>query len=142
MSILTTNDVLTDMRFFDDWESRYQYIIDLGHELEPLQETQHTSDRMVKGCQSNVWLEAQQKDGLIHLIVDSDALIVRGLLALVLAAYNYKTAEEISNFDIDGYFQELDLERHLSLTRGNGLRSIVAKIRAFAASILADKYFK
>lgn len=140
MSTLTTADILDDMAFFDDWESRYRYIIDLGRELPVMEEVLHTPNRMVKGCQSNVWMDARVNGEKLHFIVDSDAHIVRGLLALVLAAYNDKTAEEISNFDIDGYFQQLDLERHLSLIRGNGLRAIVAKIRALAAAVLADNY--
>ncbi|MDF1643249.1 MAG: SufE family protein [Pseudomonadales bacterium] len=140
MSTLTTADILDDMAFFDDWESRYGYIIDLGRELPAMDEALHTPSRMVKGCQSNVWLDAQINGEKLHFIVDSDAHIVRGLLALVLAAYNDKTAKEISDFDIDGYFKQLDLERHLSMTRGNGLRAIVAKIRAIAAAVLADNY--
>ncbi len=140
MSTLTTADILDDMAFFDDWESRYRYIIDLGRELPVMEEVLHTPNRMVKGCQSNVWMDAQVNGEKLHFIVDSDAHIVRGLLVLVLAAYNDKTAEEISNFDIDGYFQQLDLEHHLSLIRGNGLRAIVAKIRALAAAVLADSY--
>ena len=140
MSTLTTVDILNDMAFLDDWESRYRYIIDLGRELPVMAEELHTPSRMVKGCQSNVWMDTQVNDKKLYFIVDSDAHIVRGLLALVLAAYDDKTAEEISNFDIDGYFQQLDLERHLSLIRGNGLRAIVAKIRALAAAVLADKY--
>lgn len=140
MSTLTTTDILDDMAFFDDWESRYRYIIDLGRELPAMDPALHTPSRMVKGCQSNVWMEAQVVGNKLHFIIDSDAYIVRGLLVLLLAAYNNKTAEDISNFDIDSYFQQLDLERHLSLTRGNGLRAIVAKIRALAAAVRADNY--
>jgi cysteine desulfuration protein SufE len=117
-------------------------IIDLGRELPPMDEALHTSDRLVKGCQSNVWLEVRPQAGKLCFIVDSDAHIVRGLLALVMAVYNNKTADEISGFDIDGYFQQLDLHRHLSPTRGNGLRLIVAKIRTIAAAMLADKYLQ
>lgn len=140
MSTLTTADILDDMAFFDDWESRYQYIIDLGRELPAMDPTLHTPSRMVKGCQSNVWMDIQVVEDKLHFVMDSDAYIVRGLLTLLLAAYNDKTAEDISNFDVDGYFKQLDLERHLSLTRGNGLRAIVAKIRALAAAIRADNY--
>lgn len=128
-----TDDILEDLEFFDDWEDRYKYIIDLGKSLQDMGESLHTPDRLVKGCQSSVWLEVLPEGDHLRFLVDSDAVIVRGLLALVMAAYNGKTAAEISAFDIDGYFQKLDLERHLSPTRGNGLRSIVAKIRAIAA---------
>ena len=140
MSALTTADILDDMAFFDDWESRYQYIIDLGRELPAMDKSLHTPDRLVKGCQSNVWLDTRQRSGRLHFTVDSDAHIVRGLLALIMAAFNHKTAEEIGNFDIDKYFEQMDLERHLSPTRGNGLRQVVAKIRAIAAAARAETY--
>ena len=107
----------------------------MGRELAPLADDLHTEDRLVKGCQSNVWLESKNTAGVFEFTVDSDAVIVRGLLALVMAAYNGRTAAEILAFDIDAYFGELDLERHLSPTRGNGLRAIVAKIKGLAAQV-------
>ncbi|GAB2191125.1 SufE family protein [Sessilibacter sp. MAH2] len=134
MSDLNTDEIIDDLGFFDDWEERYKYIIDLGRELETMPDALKTTDRLVKGCQSNVWLETQVNDGIFHFLVDSDAVIVRGLLALVLAAFNRKSAQAILDFDIDNYFGQLDLERHLSPTRGNGLRAIVAKIKATAAA--------
>ena len=96
-----------------------------------------TPERLVKGCQSNVWLDVQLAEFALSFTVDSDAHIVRGLLALVMAAYNDKSAADIVTFDIDGYFQQLDLERHLSPTRGNGLKAIVARIQAIAKAALA-----
>jgi cysteine desulfuration protein SufE len=134
---LNTDEILEDLEFFDDWEERYKYIIDLGKELEPMDQALQTADRLVKGCQSNVWLDVNSDGAEIHFTVDSDAVIVRGLLALVMAAFNNKTAEAILAFDIDGYFQQLDLERHLSPTRGNGLKAIVAKIQNIAQAVAA-----
>lgn len=128
----TTEEILEDIEFFDDWEERYKYIIDLGKALEPFPEELHTPERLVKGCQSNVWIEVKSEAGVLNFIVDSDAVIVRGLLAVVMAAFNRKTPQQILAFDIDGYFADLDLENHLSPTRGNGLRSIVARIKAIA----------
>ncbi|WP_317931007.1 SufE family protein [Halioxenophilus sp. WMMB6] len=136
MSNLNTEEIIDDLSFFDDWEERYKYIIDLGRELPAMAPELHTDDRLVKGCQSSVWLESQVNNGVYDFVVDSDAVIVRGLLALVLAAYNHKSAAEITSFDIDNYFTTLDLERHLSPTRGNGLRAIVGKIRAMAKQAL------
>lgn len=135
MSLPTTAEIIDDISFFDDWEERYKYIIDLGKDLPAMDASLQTPERLVKGCQSNVWMDVQPVDGKLHFVVDSDAVIVRGLLALVLAAYDDKTAAEIRSFDIDQYFQQLDLERHLSPTRGNGLRAIVAKIQAIAAAV-------
>ncbi len=137
MALATTAEILEDLDFFDDWEERYKYIIDLGRELPAMDDALHTADRLVKGCQSNVWLELRAEQGRLQFLVDSDALIVRGLLALVMAAYNDKTPAEIDNFDVNAYFQQLDLERHLSPTRGNGLRAIVAKIQTIAKASLA-----
>lgn len=128
----TTEEILEDIEFFDDWEERYKYIIDLGKALESFPEELHTPERLVKGCQSNVWIEVKSEAGVLNFIVDSDAVIVRGLLAVVMAAFNRKTPQQILAFDIDGYFADLDLENHLSPTRGNGLRSIVARIKAIA----------
>lgn len=138
MALPTTEDVLEDLAFFDDWEERYKYIIDLGKALSPMAENLHTTERMVKGCQSNVWVDVQFEAGKLIFVVDSDAVIVRGLLAVVMAAYNDRTPAEISAFDVDSYFQELDLERHLSPTRGNGLRAIVGRIQAIANAAQAS----
>lgn len=137
MSLPTTEEIIDDISFFDDWEEKYKYIIDLGKSLPAFDETWRTPERLVKGCQSNVWIQpgsAQnaEKGEVLTFSVDSDAVIVRGLLGLVMAAYNEKTPAEILAFDIDEYFSELDLERHLSPTRGNGLRSIVGRVQAIA----------
>lgn len=134
MSQLNTEEIIDDIGFFDDWEERYKYIIDLGKELSAMDESLRTNSRLVKGCQSSVWLEVIRENGQFRFLVDSDAVIVRGLLALVMAAYDQKTPQEIVAFDIDGYFEALDLERHLSPTRGNGLRAIVAKIKLLAVT--------
>lgn len=132
MSLPTTADILDDLAFFDDWEERYKYIIDLGRDLPAMDDALKTDSRKVVGCQSSVWLDVREEAGLWHFLVDSDAIIVRGLLALVMAAFDSKSPAQILHFDVDGYFQQLDLERHLSPTRGNGLRAIVAKIQTLA----------
>lgn len=135
MSLVSTREILDDLDFFDDWEERYKYIIDLGKDLPEMSVELHTQDRLVKGCQSNVWLDVNIDDAQLYFIVDSDAIIVRGLLALVMAAFNAKTPAQIIEFDIEEYFKALDLEQHLSPTRGNGLRAIVAKIQAIAKAV-------
>lgn len=125
----SSTEITDDLAFFDDWEERYQYIIDLSKQLPVLSDEERTDDRLVKGCQSSVWLQTDVNQDKLHFSADSDAIIVRGLLVLVLAAYQDRTAQEILAFDIDKYFKDLDLERHITVTRGNGLRSIVGKIR-------------
>ncbi|WP_290653690.1 SufE family protein [Idiomarina sp.] len=128
----STEEIIDDLEFLDDWEQRYQYIIDLGKALPGLPEEQHRDEYRVRGCQSNVWLISEQKDGKLLFHVDSDAVIVQGLLTLVMAAYDDKTPAQILEFDIDGYFNRLDLENHITPTRGNGLRAIVGKIQDIA----------
>ncbi len=132
MSLPGSQEIIDDLAFFDDWEQRYQYIIDLRKSIPGLPDDEKTPDKLVKGCQSSVWLESRVENGLVKFSVDSDAVIVQGLLALVMAAYNNKTPRQILDFDVDAYFAELDLERHITPTRGNGLRAIVAKIQALA----------
>lgn len=134
MALPAVDEILDDLAFFDDWEERYKYIIDLGRDLPPMDASLRTSERLVKGCQSNVWIDVGTADGRLQFVVDSDAVIVRGLLALVMAAYNDKSPADILAFDVDAYFRQLDLERHLSPTRGNGLRAIVGRIQAVAGA--------
>ncbi|WP_339842690.1 SufE family protein [uncultured Halopseudomonas sp.] len=131
---VTSDDIIDTLSFFDTWEDRYKYIIDLGRELPPLDEAQRSDDHIVRGCQSQVWLVGHEKDGRLYFDADSDAFIVKGLLAVVLAAYNGKTPEEIRDFDIEQYFAELNLLKHLSMTRGNGLKAMVKRIQQSAES--------
>ncbi|SFQ86493.1 cysteine desulfuration protein SufE [Halopseudomonas formosensis] len=126
---VTSDDILDSLSFFDSWEDRYKYIIDLGRELPPLAEQARVEQNMVRGCQSQVWLTSRNEGGRLYFDADSDAFIVKGLLAVVLAAYNGRTPEEILAFDIEDYFSRLNLLKHLSVTRGNGLRAMVKRIR-------------
>jgi cysteine desulfuration protein SufE len=132
---LTAEDVAEALSFFDGWEERYGYIIDLGRQLPALPAELKREDLLVRGCQSQVWLLPSLREGRIHLRIDSDALIVRGLIALVLTAYEGRTPAEVLDFDIEGWFARLDLLKHLSPTRGNGLRAMVARIRDYARSV-------
>jgi len=129
---ISADDILDTLGFFDSWEDRYKYIIELGRELPPMAADLHTEDRLVRGCQSQVWIDTRMEQGRLQLAVDSDAFIVKGLLGLVLAAYNNKAPADILDFDIDAYFAQLDLLRHLSPTRGNGLRAVVQRIQDIA----------
>ena len=126
-------DIVDTLSFFDSWEDRYKYIIDLGKELPDMADELKTEDRLIRGCQSQVWLEHERSGDRFEFQADSDAFIVKGLLGVVLSAYNNRSAEEIQAFDIDQYFEELELLRHLSPTRGNGLRAMVQRIRDIAA---------
>jgi cysteine desulfuration protein SufE len=126
---VSTDDIIDSLGFFDNWEERYKYIIDLGKELPPMPESFRTEEFLVRGCQSQVWLVDEIHDGRLFFQADSDAFIVKGLLGVVLAAFNGKTPGEILAFDVDGYFGQLDLLQHLSSTRGNGLKAMVKRIK-------------
>jgi len=129
---ISSDDIKDTLGFVDSWEERYKYIIDLGKDLPALPEDKRTEDRLVRGCQSQVWIDEQMEGDRVQLAVDSDAFIVKGLLCIILAAFNNKTPQEILDFDIEGYFEELELMNHLSATRGNGLRAMVARIQDIA----------
>jgi cysteine desulfuration protein SufE len=122
--------------FFDSWEDKYRFVIELGKDLPTLDDSEKIDNNLIRGCQSQVWLVAayNPRDHSLKLQIDSDAHIVRGLIAIVLAAYDRHTPEEILAFDIEGLFAELELLGHLSQTRGNGLRAMVAKVREVAQS--------
>ena len=137
-SSITSDDIVDTLGFFDSWEDRYKYIIDLGKEIPQLPDALRTEDRLVRGCQSQVWMDIDERDGLLTIAVDSDAFIVKGLLGVVLAAFNNKTPADILDFNMDSYLDSLDLLRHLSPTRGNGLRAMVDRINDYAATVQAS----
>ena len=128
------DDIRSSFVFFDDWEDRYRFLIDLGRAVAPLPERERIDANLVRGCQSKVWLVTRYDADAdrLALAIDSDAHIVRGLAAVVLAAFNGQSPRAIAEFNMEGLFEELALLRHLTPTRGNGLRAMVAKIRAIA----------
>lgn len=130
-STTTDEDIVDTLSFFEDWEERYGYIIELGKELPPYPEALHTEEHIVRGCQSQVWLhiEMDEASGKMLLFLDSDAIIVRGLAAIVAAALNQKTPQEIVDYDMQSYFAKIDLLKHLSPTRGNGIQAMVERIK-------------
>jgi len=134
-SEITPEEILDTLGFFDDWEERYKYIIDLGKQLPAIDDSKKTEVYLLRGCQSQVWIDSQQIDGKLYFEVDSDAHIVRGLLAVVLSAYNNKTPAEVLAFDIDNFFAQVDLVKHLSPTRGNGLTAMVKRIQQTAQQL-------
>jgi cysteine desulfuration protein SufE len=132
----TLEDVLDGFELLDDWEERYAFIIDLGKQLPAFPEEARVEENYVHGCQSQVWLihHYDEASGRLYLLIDSDAMIVRGLAAIILVALNGKTPRDLLATDIDELFEQLDLFRHISPTRGNGLRAMVGKIRDIAAA--------
>ena len=125
-------ELTENFELLDSWEDRYRYIIELGEQLEPLPDEFRNEEWKVKGCQSQVWLVPQKKDGRIYFFGDSDAMIVKGLIAITLMIYSGKTAEEIKAVEVERIFGRLNLQEHLSPSRRNGLQAMTDKIKFYA----------
>ena len=129
------DEIIDEFSGFSDWMDKYSYIIEMGNALPPIDERHKTPDNIIEGCQSRVWLNAEYSDGKIHFAADSDAIIVRGLIAVVLTIFKDKTPAEIAAFSLDDIFARLGLEEHLSPSRRNGLLSMIEKIRFYASHL-------
>ena len=132
------DNIKTTFAFFDDWEDKYRFLIDLGKSVPVLSSELRIAENLVRGCQSQVWLLGEYDAGQhrLRLQIDSDAHIVRGLIAILLATFDERSPNEIVDYDIEHLFKELDLLNHLSVTRGNGLRALVKRINNTASSYL------
>jgi SufE protein probably involved in Fe-S center assembly len=131
-------DLAQEFDFLDDWEDRYRYVIDLGRELAPLTDAERSEANKVRGCASQVWLVTEpQPDGSVIFRGDSDAHIVRGLIAVLLRLFSGKRPENILAFDPKAAFDRLGLSGHLSAQRSNGLASMAARIRRDAEALAA-----
>ncbi|PKF51494.1 cysteine desulfurase sulfur acceptor subunit CsdE [Enterovibrio nigricans] len=126
---ITTDVILSQMANCRSWEDKYRVVIQLGKKLPVLSEAQKMHSLNVPGCESKVWLSVQEKENLYYFSADSDARIVKGLLAIVLAAVEGKTREDIQSFQFDDYFKSMDLIHHLSESRSNGMYAIIEQIR-------------
>lgn len=125
------DEVIEEFSDFDDWMDRYQLLIDLGNEQEALDNKYKTESNLIDGCQSRVWLQADYVDGLLHFSVESDALIVKGIVALLIRVLDGHTPQEI--LDAELYFiDRIGLRDHLSPTRSNGLLAMIKQIKAYA----------
>lgn len=135
---MSLDTLMEDFALFDDWEERYRYIIELGNNLEPLSEAEHNEQNKVQGCVSQVWLVSSSEGDQMHIRGDSDAHIVRGLVAILLDLYAGKTVGEIAAFDAEDAFARLGLGDHLTPQRSNGFYAMVQRIRNDAAATSAD----
>lgn len=125
------DEVIEEFSDFTDWMDKYQMLIDLGNELKPLDPKYKTEDNLIDGCQSRVWLQADMRDGLLYFSAESDALIVKGIIALLIRVLSGHTPQEI--LDADLYFiDRIGLKDHLSPTRSNGLLAMIKQIRVYA----------
>ena len=127
----TQDEIIEEFSIFDDWMDKYGYLIELGNSLQPLDEKYKTPSNLIEGCQSRVWIHADYKDGKIHFEAESDAVIVKGIVALLLRVLSDRTPDEILNADL--YFiEKIGLKEHLSPTRSNALVSMVKQMRLYA----------
>lgn len=126
--------IVREFNLFQDWTDRYEHIINLGKKLPPIDEVNRVEENKVHGCQSQVWLHAEKQGDIIHFQADSDALIVKGLIALLLRVYNDRTASDILQTD-PTFITKIGLDRHLSPTRANGLGAMLKKIKLYAATL-------
>ena len=130
------DEIIEEFSDFDDWMDKYQLLIDLGNDQEPLDERYKTESNLIDGCQSRVWLQADYVDGVIRFAAESDALIVKGIVALLIRVLSGHTPQEI--LDADLYFiDQIGLKEHLSPTRSNGLLAMVRQMRMYALAFQA-----
>lgn len=123
--------IIDDFSMFDEWLDKYEYIIELGKKLDSFPENKKTDDRLIKGCQSRVWLNWEVKEGKLYFTADSDAIITKGIISLLISVYSGRSAEEIAGDDFS-FLEELGLKENLSPTRANGLESMVETIKRAA----------
>ena len=125
-------DIKESFEFFDDWEDKYRFILEIGKDLPEMDGDYRIEENLIRGCQSQVWLVHTVEDNKLRFQIDSDAHIVRGLLKILLVAINNLSPSEIIETDLETLFEELGLMSHLSMSRGNGLRAMISKINQIA----------
>lgn len=134
----TGQEIIEEFEMFDDWMGRYEHIIELGRSLPLIKEEYKTEDKLIKGCQSRVWLHSELKNGKVEYTADSDAVITKGLVALVIRALSDHTPDEIINSDLE-FIDKIGLKEHLSPTRSNGLVSMIKQMKLDALAYKAKQ---
>lgn len=129
-------EIVDEFAMFDDWMQRYEYIIDLGKNLPLIDEANKTEDNIIKGCQSQVWVHAEKQDDKIIFTSDSDAILTKGIIAILIRVFSNQKSEDILNADMN-FIDEIGLKEHLSPTRANGLVSMIKKIKMYALAFQA-----
>ncbi|UFH47271.1 SufE family protein [Flavobacterium galactosidilyticum] len=124
-------EIVDEFSMFDDWMERYEYIIELGKKLPLIQEEFKTDNNLIKGCQSKVWLQGEQNDDKIVFTADSDAILTKGIIAILIRTFSNQSATDILNADMD-FIDQIGLKEHLSPTRANGLVSMIKNIKMYA----------
>jgi cysteine desulfuration protein SufE len=134
----TENEIVEEFSLFDSWDDKYEYLIDLGKKLPLLEEQYKTDNNKVKGCQSTVWLNATERDGHIFFTADSDAIIVKGLISMLVRVLSGHTPDEILGTRLD-FIQQIGMTTHLAQTRSNGLLSMVRQMKNYALAYKLKK---
>ena len=129
-------EIVAEFSMFDDWMQRYEYIIDLGKSLPLIKEEFKTDNNIIKGCQSKVWLQGEQNEDKIIFTADSDAILTKGIIAILIRTFSNQTASEILEADMN-FIDEIGLKEHLSPTRANGLVSMIKNIKMYALAFQA-----
>ncbi len=132
------DEIVEEFSFFDDWQQRYEYLIELGKSLTPMTEEQKQDGKLVKGCQSNVWLDAQLKDGKLFFEADSDAILPKGIAALLVRVYSGEAPKDIMQSNTD-FIEKIGLQEFLSPTRANGLLAMIKQIKFYAIAFQAKQ---
>lgn len=132
------NEIVDEFSMFDDWMQRYEFIIDLGRALPLIEEQYKTEDNIIKGCQSKVWVHAEMIDDKVVFTADSDAILTKGIIAILIRAFSNQKASAILDADTE-FIEEIGLKEHLSPTRANGLVSMIKKIKMYALAFEAKK---
>ena len=127
-------EILDDFEMFEDWEQKYEYLIDLGKDLLPLQDKHKVDSNLIKGCQSRVWLHAERKKNKILYYADSDAIMTKGIVSLLIRVFSGQNAREIIGADLN-FIDKIGLKEQLSATRANGLLSMIKKMRLYALGL-------
>lgn len=130
------NEIIDEFSMFDDWMQRYEYIIELGKSLPLIEEKYKTDENLIKGCQSKVWLHGEENSDKIIFTADSDAILTKGIIAILIRAFSNQKAADIINADTD-FIDEIGLKEHLSATRANGLVSMIKNIKMYALAFNA-----
>ena len=126
--------IIGDFEMFDDWVQKYEYLIDLGKELVPIEEKYKTEDNLIRGCQSRVWLHTEKQDEKIIYTADSDAIMTKGIIAILIRVLSNQTAAEIISADLS-FIDAIGLKEQLSATRANGLVSMIKKMKLYALAL-------
>lgn len=132
------NQLIEDFSLFDSWDDKYEYIIELGKKLPPLDEKHKTIENKIKGCQSSVWLVSNFKDGLVFFEADSDSVIVKGLVSLLIKVLSGQSPDTIINADLE-FMNKIGLMQHLAITRSNGLLAMVKQMKFYAMAYQLKK---